>query len=206
MKWKGVLGEHMYIYFEDWSEFLGFIRKDLPHGEKIIKVYASPEHPKSKYGRDDMAVVEVDDTSLRDDEIFCYEGRGEYSGADLEKILDEKRFSDEAKRRIRALFRFDNQENTRFAQEAMATKTPEGDWIIDHPLEDLDGVMEKRTEIVLDGSALHLDIFFAVSLQRLFEVIGYSQEGQIVHPERIISREERKEFHRRSLQKGKEQG
>jgi hypothetical protein len=193
MRWKGALGKSMYIYFEDWSEFVGFIKEGVPHGGKIIKVYTSTEHPSTIYGRENMAIFEVDDTPFKEDEIFSYAERGQYNGPQLEDFMVGKNLSEEAKKRIRALFRFDNQESTHFAQDAMSTKNTEGDWIIHHPMEDIDGLQPKRITQVPDGRELHLDVFFAASLQRLFEVLGHSKEGQIVNPEAIISQKEKKE-------------
>ncbi|HLL61215.1 MAG TPA: hypothetical protein VK338_05840 [Candidatus Nitrosocosmicus sp.] len=52
----------MYIYFEDWTEFMFILdKKGIPHGDKIIKVFAIEDNPKQIIGREDLAVIEVND-------------------------------------------------------------------------------------------------------------------------------------------------
>jgi hypothetical protein len=164
----------MYLHFEDWSQFLFRLEeRGLLHGSHILKVYANDEDPRSatKYDRVNIAVFEVDDSNLKADEVFTYQNRETYSGKDIEQKLQSIGLSDSATKRVRALFRFSNQPETQFTQAAMKLKSPEGNWLIQHPLEDINGFDLALRDPHQYSDVVHLDIFEPDSLIRAAKLL-----------------------------------
>lgn len=173
----------MYLYFEDQSRYLFILdQKHIPHGDRIIKTYASETDPRIKLNNPNLAVFEISDSPFSN-EIFTYTGRETYSGIQIEEIIKNLRINDLGKRITRALFRFSNRPDLEFCQTAMSI-IKDGNWLIDHPLGDIDGlnlaanIPESRTR------AIHLDIFMPRSLERLDNLIHFSD------PEHLVSMRE----------------
>lgn len=192
----------MYLRLEDWSVFLYKLEDAmLPHGEHIIKVYPSEADPRSPalLGRANIALFEVNAAPFSFDELFEYEGRGRYSGLELEKKLQELGIEGQAAGRFRALFRFANKVETGFTQTAMALKNQDGGWLIDHPFGDIDGWQQILTGRLIDPEKLHLDVFIPESLEKLAKLL---QVDHLDNCEKIISYSERKEWRRKTLLEG----
>ncbi len=189
----------MYLRLEDWSLefFLSRLEeKGLKHGGHIIKVYASEVDPRTKdmYGRETVAVVEIDDSPFREDEIFNYEGRGTYTGVQLNQRLGELGLNEDAKKRMRALFRFANLPETGFTREAMQLRNTEGNWLIDHPFGDIDGVSRAVQLPEKYSATVHLDIFVPTSLEKLARLLGVDDIGEA---EGLIGYKEHEDYRRR---------
>lgn len=161
----------MYLHFEDWSEpmWLNHLEsKKLPHVGRIIKVLASGADPRSVLERPGLSVVESSGAPFKPDEDYDYYPRSIYTGPDLESQLASYNLSDFAQRIVRSLFRFANSQG--FCQTAMAAKKDDSDWLIDHPLEDIDGI-ENAQRSPRREAFIHLDIFFPKSIEALRSVI-----------------------------------
>lgn len=156
----------MFLVFEDWSQFNSLIPEGLPKSGKVVKVYASETHPSEIYRRSNMFIVESDGSVFREDELFPYENRQTWTGRNLNHYLERSGLSPQTQAVARALFRFDNLPETQFCQDAMKAKKPDGTWLIDHPMQDLDFGIYRTPE------STHLDIFFPESIQRLFALIN----------------------------------
>lgn len=181
----------MYLYFEDYSHFLGYLDdRNMPHGNAIIKVLASPVNP--QIINSDVTVLEARDDIFAHGEHYKYGDRGTYTGWDIERQLTDFGISSQGKRIARALFRFANAEETQFTQSAMRL-TRDDDWLINHPLLDIDGINPKKYRPDRDFS-LHLDIFLEGSLERLRKIVDYQQ------PQVLLGLQEGLEF-RKSLTK-----
>lgn len=169
----------MFIHFEDWSSpiFLNQLTtKNIPHGDKIIKVFASDENPNTIFKKPGLVVLEMDDSPFSSEEAYDYGDRGRYSGTQLEKKLAGYGLNDFGKRTMRALFRFSNQEG--FCQAAMETKVDDK-WLIDHPFGDIDGITNAITNPARENS-IHLDIFFPSSLERLKSIVNFDKPDATV--------------------------
>lgn len=175
----------MYIRFEDWTfpYTLNVLnQKKIPHGNKIIKVFATEEDPRVLFEKPTLTVLEVDDSPLTDEQ-YDFGERGIYSGKDFEQYLTGKKLTEKAKRVARALIRF----GTPFAQKAMEARTEEG-YLINHPLDGIDGFQYGTEQFV--GSELerilHLDIFFPESLAKLREIVDYEDLGKVRNFREVI--------------------
>lgn len=170
----------MYLHFEDWSNqlFLNQLKaKGIPHGEKIIKVFASVDDPRIILRKPDLVALEISGKPFPKDEIFDYGERGKYSGKMLEEKLLGINLSDFGKEVIRSLFRFANQEG--FTQTAMEIMI-DGNWLIEHPLGDIDGIdIAKRYSD--REKAIHLDIFLPQSLEHLREILDFTNPEKIAN-------------------------
>lgn len=188
----------MFIYFEDWSEFTHMLdQKGIAHGGKIIKVYTSTRDPREVHGRQDLAFFEIDDTPLREEEVFSYGERENFTGRDIEDYLATLELTPEVIQRMRALFRFANQSDTQFTREGMSLKNQDGGWLINHPIEEIDGLSHARRNPEKMGMLVHLDVFVPASTERLLRLIGYSSEEGKVHPERLVGGREKRSVGRR---------
>ena len=163
----------MYLRFEDWSKYLHVLdEKGIGHGGAIVKVMASEVHPRDIFGREDLFVIEMDDCEFTEDEVFAYGKRGEWSGKQIEEYMDELGLSETGKKVSRALFRFANSPETMFCQAGMELRNTEGDWLIDHPMRDLDGLDRAVLRSGAYDFQIHLDIFVDKSLKRLCNLTG----------------------------------
>jgi hypothetical protein len=168
----------MHVHFQNWSErylLESLEKRNLPHGNRIIKVFATAEDPRAALGRSALTVIPGDPQPFSDQETYSYPGRQSYSGPELEGKLADTGLEELGVRTTRALFRFSNQHG--FCQAAMAAKSGE-DWLIDHPFGDIDGLgiaaqHPKRQRMI------HLDIFFPGSLNALSSVVDY-EDPQLV--------------------------
>lgn len=166
----------MYLHFEDWSLFLNQLKaKGIPHGEKIIKVFASKDDLRITLEKPDLIVLEINEKPFLANEVFDYGERGRYTGKELEEKLSTYNLSGFAKETIRSLFRFANQEG--FTQAAMGLMK-DGKWTIEHPLGDIDGVNIAQGNLDREN-AIHLDIFLPQSLEHLKEVVDFTDSRKI---------------------------
>ena len=170
----------MYLHFEDWSDrlYLDLLeRKGLPHGGKIIKIFANDEDPRIALAKPDLAIVKSNHAPIGESEVYDYAERGLYSGPELEAVLANHGLNDIGERIVRSLFRFANEQG--FTQAAMAARKGDS-WLINHPLGDIDGIdMAIRNPARIPH--IHLDIFFPDSLARLKEsVVDYDDPSQLL--------------------------
>lgn len=190
----------MYLRFEDWSAFIPWLdKKGAPHGGKIIKVFATDEDPRVMFAKPTLVVVDSRDGPFTDDEFFYFGERGVFTGRDFESAIAEKRVNDKAARIARALARFATREDTGFAYVGMQVRVGDG-FLIQHPLEGIDGW--ERVAGGLEGKeeTLHLDIFTPTSLGRLRRIVDFE------NPATIRTSDERLTFNREQTRpKGKEQ-
>lgn len=170
----------MYLSFSDWSSFIKDLdRKGIPHGDKIIKVYATREDPRRLLKRPDIFVVESNGDPFTEEEFFKYPGRQAYRGQELEESLVERGLTEDAKERFRAIFRFANLPETQFCQYAMPY-TQDGKWVFDHPLDIIDGLKLAARNHEGRSAGIHLDIFSARSLANLRKLFDIDQEKRLV--------------------------
>jgi len=167
----------MYLYFENWTQFLYQLDvKGISHGDKLLKVKASKEHPSARYGRNNIAVYEIDEKPFRLDELFDYGERGSWQGTDLEITLQSLRLNTEQQTTARALFRFANLPHFQMCQAGMELRNPNGSWLINHPLEDIDGLRQlMQNPETKSITPFHLDIFVQQSIDKVLEYIGFAQ-------------------------------
>ena len=131
----------MYLHFEDWTSplFLSVLdRNGIPHGERIIKIYATERNPHTLIDKPNLTVIESSSEPFREDEFFDYGERGTLSGKQLKNDLDSFGLTEDGKTRVRAFFRFSNTPELGFTQAAMAAKKSDGSWLIDHPFQLID--------------------------------------------------------------------
>ncbi len=165
----------IFLYFEDWSQFTFMLDgKGIEHGGRVIKVYASPNDPREQLGDRNIKVIEVDDSPLNNI-AFSYEKRGWVFGEEIEKNINP--LSEFGKRTVRGLLRFSNREDLQFCQTGMKMKKSEG-WLIDHPLEDIDGIEMSLQFPETRGATIHLDIFNKESLEKLAAIIDISPNSK----------------------------
>lgn len=158
----------IFLYFEDWTQFVSELdRKGYAHGDKIIKVFATPFDPRVRLDKPGLKIIESDDSPLNG-LIFSYEGRGSFTGDDIEKRIAS--FDPYTQRVIRGLVRFDNRSDLQFAREGMSMKH-DGEWLITNPIEDLDGIRENSGTNETTASRIHLDIFEERSLKSLADIL-----------------------------------
>jgi hypothetical protein len=159
----------IFLYFEDWSQFTFMLeQKGIEHGGRIIKVYTAPFDPRQHLGKPNLKVIESDDSSLLDAR-FSYKDRGTFSGAEIEQKI--ARLDTFPARSVRGLLRFSNREDLLFCQTGMGMKK-DGKWLIDHPLEDIDGLLEFPLLTNLKAATIHLDIFNSGSIDRLSKILN----------------------------------
>lgn len=192
----------MFVWFEDWSRFKYMLdQKGTPHGDSIIKVRASDVDPRSaeSFGRSSIAVLEISEAPFTESDVFEYGDRGVYTGLDIERAFEELELVESAKRNARTLFRFASLPETQFVREGMSLHSPDGSWLIDHPILDLHGY-DYGVEGKLQPEQIHLDIFVAESLQRLAQLLHIEKfEGS----EAVVSFKETLDRGRRELREGK---
>jgi len=145
--------------------------RGVDHGEKIIKVYTSPFDPRPRLGNPNLKVVLADDSTLLGTK-FEYDGRGKFLGDEIEKRIAN--LGTFPARSVRGLLRFSNREDLRFCQTGMEMKKG-GDWLISHPLEDIDGLSTYPLLTDIKSATVHLDIFNATSLRRLSRILNISK-------------------------------
>jgi hypothetical protein len=162
----------LYLYFEDWSHYIFQLdEKGIEHGNKIIKAYTSPVDPRVKLNDANLKVAEMDDSALHS-EIFGYQERGVFTGSDIENHITN--LNEFAKRSVRALFRFANREDLQFCQTGMQMKKADGQWLIDHPIKDIDSIDFAEKFPTKRSATIHLDIFNKNSLVRLAHILDLS--------------------------------
>ncbi len=157
----------IYIYFEDYSQFTFMLdHKKIEHGGRIIKAYAAPFDPSIQLNNGELKIITADDSPLNG-EVYSYPDRGVFRGNEIEERIFY--LDDFGKSAVRGLMRFSNRDDLQFCQTGMAMKKGR-DWLIPHPLEDIDGISTFSAAKV--GSAgIHLDIFNAQSLKRLSTIV-----------------------------------
>jgi hypothetical protein len=169
----------MYLYFENYSHYLFMLdQKGTPHGDKIIKVYAAEADPRIRLGKPKLAVVESPDHPFST-EIFVYPGRETYTGVQIEEMINRLNLNEIGIRIVRALFRFSNRPDLEFCQAGMAIKNDRG-WLIDNPLQDIDGLNQSTRSADIKSLVLHLDIFVPESLRRLDQLIHLNDPEHLV--------------------------
>lgn len=182
----------MFVWFEDWSSFLLQVRKDLPRGSHLLKVFASPTDPRSSgmYHRGDIAIFEVDGSPFQVHETFDYDDRGTYTGQDIEQELQGHGLGQSAAEAIRALFRFAHTLGA--VRVAMGLTGKDGAPVITHPLDEVDlGAVRDNLD---DPTRPHLDIFTPASLERVTQLIRVST---LDNRPQIVSLREHMELERR---------
>jgi len=175
----------MYIHFEDWSEplFVEMLdKKGLPHDGRIIKVFADVDDPRVKFEQSGLTVIEGNSAAFSTEESFDYGERGAYSGPQLEETLAAFDLDETGEFSIRSLFRFSNEFG--FCQAAMSARK-EGQWLIDHPFGDLDGVAN-ATSNPARSHGIHLDIFFPDSIVALREVVDFDDPTRVLDPMKAV--------------------
>lgn len=171
----------MYIHFSDWSMFMGTLnKKGIPHGDKIIKIYACKEDPRTILKRPTLYIDEVSDAPFTEDEVFDYNDRGSYTGPKLEAKLTEMGLDEEGKKYARALFRFANSPKIQSCQLMMSVKNPDGSWMFSNPLDDIDGLDMAARNPKGRNAAQHLDIFSEQSLARLRQMVDIDKRELLV--------------------------
>ncbi len=169
----------MHIRFEDWTEAMYFLeRKKVPHGTKIIKIFASDEDPREKYGKATLKVVEVGDEPFREDEVFDAGNRGTFTGKDIEEAIAAKGTNELAVRTARALARFALQPELKFAQTGMEIKV-DGQYLLNSPLEGIDGW--KRTTGGQEGGEhlMHIDVISPKALRALGRIVDFEDSSTV---------------------------
>lgn len=170
----------MYLHFSDWSMFMKTLdKKGIPHGDKIIKIYALEKDPKEVLQRPSLYTHKVDDMPFREDETFSYEERGSYTGPELKAKLTEMGLNEDGKRYARALFRFSNLPEIQSCQYMMSAKNPDGCWMFSNPFDDIDG-LDRAAWNPARNPALHLDIFSEQSLARLRQIVNIDNSELLV--------------------------
>lgn len=165
-----------YLYFEDWSIFTHRLdSKGIVHGGKIIKIFSSPKDPRGSNPA--FKVVEADDSPLHG-ETFDY-ARGTWTGEQIEEDLAG--LEEQARRSVRALFRLANDGSLAFCETAMGLRH-NGDWLIDHPLQVVDGIDKALRAPKVKSSCTHLDIFTEKSLSRLAGIVDISEKSEELIP------------------------
>lgn len=176
----------MYLRFEDWTTFTSKLdKKGVRHGGKIIKVFATDDDPKKKFGKPTIVVVESSDEPFTDGNVFDFGERGIFTGLDFERAIAEKGVNDKAVRIARALARFSIREDTGFAYVGMQVRVGD-DFLLDHPLDGIHGW--ERTIGGLSGQeeTLHLDIITSTSLLRLRRIVDFENPALVMtYRERI---------------------
>lgn len=189
----------MYIILSDWTRFpqwknklvqSGFRSEDL--SDSLFKCYASRTVP-NEIARNNYMFYEIRHDEFTLEEVFDFGDRGTYNGQDLDQYLDKRGLSQEAKERIRALFRFAYKMG--ILGEAMKLKNVDGGYICNHPFDDMDGLSRSISDDGTDGSRLHLDVFIKPSVGLLRDYNSRSEELRdkeimtMVNFTRIFSRE-----------------
>jgi len=156
--------------------FLGKLDADgLPHDGRIIKVFASSEDPRFLLGMPDLAVVQANGHPFTNDEAYTYEDRGTYSGAQLQEVVQSYELPAVGRFGVCSLFRFSNSQG--FCQAAMAARKG-NDWLIDHPLKEVDGIdMAQRNP--KRAHSVHLDIFFPDSVRTLRRIVDIDNTDKV---------------------------
>lgn len=171
----------MFLHFSDWSTFLETLdKKSIPHGDKIIKIYACPYNPRELLNRPKLFTVEGQDTPFTEKEVFSYPGRESYPGPKLEARLTEVGLKEDAKRHLRALFRFANSPEIQSCQWMMSAKNPDGSWMFAHPFSEIDGIDTVLRDPRHRPGPLHIDIFSEESLARLRQMVSIDQTDLLV--------------------------
>ncbi len=192
----------MYLRFEDWSAKLDLLdRKGVVHGGRIIKVKATDEDPRERFGKNNLAIIESSGKPFTDD-VFNFGKRGIFTGKDLEETFLAKGLNDIALRTVRALVRFSTRQDTGFAYVGMQIKVG-SKFLLDHPLDGIHGWKYVEQGRLGQEENLHLDIATSISLGRLKRIVDYDD------PSQILSGLEIKEYMRREgrlrIARGKEQ-
>lgn len=198
----------MYLRIEDWSLpfVIGMLEaRGLPHGEHVLKVFASEVDPRFNqlFNRKNITIFEINDEPFQEDETFDYLGRETYTGSQLNDRMQELGLSHEAARRVRALFRFANLPETGLTQQAMQLKNQEGNWLIDHPFGDIDGITKALQNPELHSENVHLDIFVPESLDKIASLLGATS---LTEAEGILTYEEARAFKFRTKEGGHSRG
>jgi hypothetical protein len=170
----------MFLYFEDYSSWLSILdKKGILHGGNIIKVYALQEDPRILLGNPRLAVIESNDHPFAN-ELFSYNGRESYTGKQIEELIGGLHINDIGTTVVRALFRFSNRDDLQFCQVGMGIKNHDGGWLINTPLQDIDGLEQASRQPGSRSLSIHLDVFVPESLQRLDALIGFHDPEHLV--------------------------
>lgn len=161
----------IFLYFEDWSQFTFMLDgKGIAHGGRIIKVYTAPFDPGMRLNNPNLRVIESDDSTLHN-VTFEFKDRRVFPGQEIEeKIAGLDSF---AARSVRGLMRFSNREDLCFCQTGMGMKKGT-EWLIENPLDDIDGISPGMLVSDVRNAAVHLDIFNEGSLSRLAGILDTS--------------------------------
>ncbi len=82
----------------------------------------------------------------------------------------------------------------------MELKNHQGEWLINHPLQDLDGLENAVKNPEGSSHQIHLDIFLPQSLDKLFQLIGHDPTIETELPGKIITYGETKALRRRQIE------
>ncbi len=170
----------MYLHFEDWTDprlLQSIEERGMTHGDRIIKVLASDVDPRVVLGRSALTIVESSGEVFASNEMYSYPRRRTLTGDELEDCLALYGLSQVAQRSIRSLFRFSNAQG--FCQAAMAAQKSKQQWLIRHPLQDIDGIAMAK-KLAIRARLIHLDIFFPNSLENLRHIVDYDDEAALI--------------------------
>ena len=169
----------MYLHFQNWSSVPSIEKSldalQLPHQGEVVKVFSSPDDPRVGLGRPALHVVEVGGEAFAGSETYEYGDRRTYRGPELEEELASYDLSQMGMDIARSLFRFSHHEG--FCHAAMAARR-EDDWVIEHPLETIDGI--KTAGRAGNERAMHLDIFLPGSLRKVLGSVDYRDPDTVV--------------------------
>ncbi len=174
----------MYIHLETWndSRVLDALRlKGLRHGTDVVKVYASAsDKDPILLAKPHVRLFYSSHEPFYDNEVYTYEGGRVVTGADLERKIQERRWSPLGEFTARALLRFANRPDIRATHDGMAEKI-NGQWLIENPVDQIDDrgrLNEGRAGV--PESHIHLEFFLPETLTRLKHLVNYHDTREVV--------------------------
>lgn len=167
----------MYLYFEDWSAFIADLeKKNVPHGGKIVKVFASEHDPREYFDNPRLSVVETDAAPLHQQDFYFHNNRV-FPGEEIEALMGDVGLREPARRIVRALLRF--ADSAEIWQEEMDIRVS-CRRLINHPLDKIDGLIKAAVDPGGRTGIIHMDLFTAAALQRLKNVVDHDNRLLLV--------------------------
>jgi hypothetical protein len=168
----------MYLYFEDWSAFIGDLdKKNLPHDGKIVKVFASEQDPRVYFDDPRLKVVEIDATPLHD-QVFRFHNQRVFQGEEIEVFMADLGLHEPARQIVRSLLQF--ADRTEIWQGEMGIRVS-CRRLINHPLDKVDGLFKAAAQPQARTRIIHIDVFTAPALQKLKTIVDHDN-GQLLVP------------------------
>ena len=188
----------MYIHVERWTSptTIGMMDlKGLPHDGELYKIFASHVDPRFTFGEPNLFLDHASGYPFEDDEVFDFGERGTMKANEVEDGVAEAGLTVAENFSVRALLRFGYR--TGYLGGAMNIKRDDN-WIIEHPIEVVDGITTARAGKGQRPEHLHLDWFTPQTVELLRGIVKVDDPKQVPPAMQMVRARKRRERNMRT--------